>query len=399
MNWARILSLSSKSLLSFIVMSAANIFVAREYGAAERGNLARMTLVLITIQFVSETGLLGSITKHSEILFKKLKSTNNFARRHLLLRLLISSPILAMIFIWRLDWLSPIEFTFLVVSQVLVTWYQAYTYILQGRNIVTWQKYSVLQSILYAFVIIPIIFTGAEVIYILCAYNCSFILVGYLAKVQLEKGEDFQEQDLSALEKVVVTEYSNSNFFWITANQILNRSDLILFSIILQSTELGIYSVSLSLSMIVSPIFQTLGNIGFIEGSLLAGVKRKSYIFSMVRKYLLISVIVFIPVNLAGFLVYWILLRNDYAGIMQLMPFTFIFVFSKLIVQAVAQILRSSGEMTKGISIQAFYFLSWLALGFIFSRSLQNYVDIVETMAAVSIGCAVLVLCFIRRNG
>jgi hypothetical protein len=381
------------------VTSSANILVAREYGAAERGNLARMTLVLITIQFVSEIGLLGSITKHSEILLNKLNSANKFVRHYLLLRLLITSPILAFIFIWILDWLSPMNFTFLVMSQVLVTWYQANTYILQGRNIVTWNKYSLLQAMLYAFVVVPIVFMGAGVVYILCAYNCSFILVGYLAKVRLKQDEDFHEQELSVLEKVVVTEYSNRNFFWITANQFLNRSDLILFSIILQNTELGIYSLSLSLSMIVSPIFQTLGNIGFVEGPLLKSVKRKSYIFAMVKKYLLISALVFIPVNLAGFFAYWILLRNDYSGIVQLMPFTFVFVFSKLIVQAVAQVLRSSGEMTKGISIQVFYFLTWLALGFIFSRSLQNYIDIVEIMAVVSIGCVILVLNYIRRYG
>ena len=396
MRWRLIAQLSEVSFFGLLLTSSVNLIVARSIGSSARGELAKMTLALIVLQIVSEGGILGAVTHFSRRFEGKSFDLVKRVRNFILSRVLLVIIPITGICVFVLNWLTVNQMLLLAFTQILVTFFQVNVFYLQGINIESWNRTNIYQSVCYSVAALFLVLHETHVVFILMAYNLSYMAPGLTAKIKLSKFNLTNTETLTEVEFLTLQEYSKKNFWWIVANQLLNRIDLLIFAVVLAINDLGVYSVALSWAMLSSPIFQAIGSIGFVQATDLEHEERRTYLFSMISKYVVVSIVAITPIVFSGFLMANYFLGLEYIRVSQLLPPVFLFVATKLLIQAIAQVLRSGEQMKESILIQlAFCVVVTLSIAI----SLLARTSFLSLLYAIAIGCIVytlIVLFFLR---
>lgn len=390
MSWKIILRLGIVSIIGFVVAAGANLFVARILGPAGRGHLTRLTLTLVAIQIFSEFGILGSCTHFAHRFGKEIYDLLGIVRHILYRRTVFTSLIFYPGFVLFLKWLTPMEFVLLAGSQLIVSRFQAESFLLQGLNLHSWNRSNLAQSLSYAFLVLILALWSQEAISYVLAFNLSYFLSGMTANIYLKGLKRKSNKKIRDAELHSFLNYGRKNFVWILANQIMSRIDLFVLAILLSSADLGVYSIALSWSMIVSPIYQTIGTIGFVEGSRSAKFEQVEYLREVISKFLIVSIIAYFPIILTGNLLVKYFLGQDFLQFPELLPPVVAIVTVKSLIQVVAQVYRSLESMRKSVSIQMGY--SGIVSLTIFSFSCLKF-NLLELLYALVGVCLAYILC------
>ena len=396
MRWSIIFELSKISLLGFLLSASVNLLIARSLGASARGDLARLTLVLIMLQIFSEFGILGAVTHYSRKFQDQSADLVKKVRNFILRKMSIAVLPISVVFVFSLKWLTLFEFVLLTLSQIIVTFFQVNIYFLQGVELRVWNRTSFYQSLTYCSISLLLVWQSANVLFIVLVYNLSYVVSSLVARRKLSELAFSTRESFNEPEYLTLLNYSRKNFWWIASNQLLIRIDLLVLACYLTVSDLGLYSVALSWSMLVSPIYQSIGSIGFVEAGNLNREERQTYMYSMIKKFLIVTLVTLIPNILSGYLLVIYFLGNEFLLVPKLLPAVFCIVASKLLIQAIAQVLRGGETMGKSNFVQLAFCAS-LASGILISKVVNaDLVMLLYVTAGVCVTYSIATLLYIR---
>ncbi len=289
-RWTRLLSLATHVSANSVIFATGNLFLARSMGPANRGEYTKLTLFGFVIALCSEMGASGAATHFSAAgTISRLSILKQVVRRQLLFACLIGIP--ALLILNSQKYFSVRDIVILFLNLILLSTTTGPSHVVQGLDLNNWKRLQLIQAFFYIPIFIFCYISKSLPSTLFFLLSASYIIPNTVALLIIIRSER-QNSTLSTMSPVEFRNYSRTNWLWTMASQLSAKTDLLIISFYISSSELGKISTTYAWIQVSSPIVLSIGYGAFPTLSRYKDRKSfsKLYALDAMRKAILLEI-------------------------------------------------------------------------------------------------------------